>query len=175
MFQRKHRQFKQRKNNLPRGKRFLTSYHFFSGIGLGTVFTLHGTFGAPFRFLPSTVPTSVNGRMTKITMLVTATCIEWIKWKIAIKQTNNKVNCQQEGNRALLRSLCCWWLGSQYNHQGRLKKSLADLTPVIHQCTCKWMHYWNIFFSTRVLPQSKVTFLNTHFWFFSCTCSHYCI
>lgn len=74
--------FRENRDNLnkekiiyPGGKRFLTSYHFFSGIGLGTVFTLHGTFGAPFRFLPSTVPTSVNGRMTKITMLVTATCI----------------------------------------------------------------------------------------------------
>ena len=55
------------------------SYHFFSGIGLGTVLTLQGTFGAPLRFLPSTVPTRVNGRITKITMLVMATCMGQIK------------------------------------------------------------------------------------------------
>ena len=56
-------------------KNKIVSYHFFSGIGLGTVFTLQGTLGAPYRFLPNTVPTNVNGRITKITMAVTASCI----------------------------------------------------------------------------------------------------
>ena len=54
-------------------KGLLLSHHFFSGIGLGTVLTLQGTFGAPYKFLPNTVPTKVNGRITKMTMLVTAT------------------------------------------------------------------------------------------------------
>ena len=69
-------------------KRFMASYHFFSGIGRGTVFTLHGTFGAPFRFLPSTVPTRVNGRMTKMTMLVTATCM--VRTEKKIRKKNNE-------------------------------------------------------------------------------------
>ena len=114
------------KNNLSRGKGFLRSYHFFSGIGLGTVFTLHGTFGAPFRFLPSTVPTSVSGRMTKITMLVTATCVVWTK---TLMEINKQVNCQQEGNRTL-KDICAvdGWV-----HNKVTKVDWNSLWLTIHQ------------------------------------------
>lgn len=47
--------------------------HFFSGIGRGTALILQGKSGCPFKFLPRTVPTRVNGRMTKRQMQVTAT------------------------------------------------------------------------------------------------------
>ena len=47
--------------------------HFFSGIGLGTAFTLQGASGVPARFLPRIVPTKVSGRITNIQMHVTAT------------------------------------------------------------------------------------------------------
>lgn len=48
--------------------------HFFSGIGLGTALTLHGASGVPAKFRPKIVPTSVNGKMTKIQIHATATC-----------------------------------------------------------------------------------------------------
>lgn len=47
--------------------------HFFSGMGRGTALTLHGKSGCPAKFLPSTVPTNVSGKMTNIHMQVTAT------------------------------------------------------------------------------------------------------
>lgn len=47
--------------------------HFFSGIGLGTAFTLQGQSFCPAKFLPSTVPTNVNGRITNKHIQVTAT------------------------------------------------------------------------------------------------------
>lgn len=37
--------------------------HFFSGICLGTGFTLQGGLGVPETFLPNTAPTMDNGRM----------------------------------------------------------------------------------------------------------------
>ena len=49
--------------------------HFFSGIGLGTALTLHGLSGDPPRFLPSTVPTNVRGRMTNRQMQDTANIV----------------------------------------------------------------------------------------------------
>lgn len=48
--------------------------HFFSGIGRGTALTLQGKSGCPAKFLPSTVPTNVSGKMTNIQIHVTATC-----------------------------------------------------------------------------------------------------
>lgn len=50
------------------------TYHFFSGIGRGTAFTLQGKLGWPDRFLPRIVPTRFSGRMTKKQMQQTATC-----------------------------------------------------------------------------------------------------
>lgn len=47
--------------------------HFFSGIGRGTAFTLHGASGVPARFRPKIVPTSVNGNITNMQIHVTAT------------------------------------------------------------------------------------------------------
>ena len=47
--------------------------HFFSGIGRGTALTLHGASGVPARLRPRIVHTSVNGKMTKIQIHVTAT------------------------------------------------------------------------------------------------------
>lgn len=47
--------------------------HFFSGIGRGTAFTLHGASGVPARFRPRIVPTNVNGSITNIQIHVTAT------------------------------------------------------------------------------------------------------
>lgn len=47
--------------------------HFFSGIGLGTAFTLQGASGVPAKFRPKIVPTSVSGSITKMQMQVTAT------------------------------------------------------------------------------------------------------
>ena len=40
------------------------TYHFFSGIGLGTVFTLHGTSALPDKFRPRIAPTRFNGSTT---------------------------------------------------------------------------------------------------------------
>jgi hypothetical protein len=48
--------------------------HFFSGIGRGTAFIRQGKSGWPAKLRPSTVPTSVNGRITNMHMHVTATC-----------------------------------------------------------------------------------------------------
>ena len=48
--------------------------HFFSGIGLGTAFTLQGWLACPDIFLPSTVPTNVSGRITNRHMHAMATC-----------------------------------------------------------------------------------------------------
>lgn len=50
----------------------VSAYHFFSGMGLGTVLTLQGTLGCPPRFRPSTVPTRVRGRMTNKPIQATA-------------------------------------------------------------------------------------------------------
>lgn len=47
--------------------------HFFSGIGLGTAFTLHGASGVPARLRPKIVPTNVRGKITNIQIHVTAT------------------------------------------------------------------------------------------------------
>lgn len=49
--------------------------HFFSGIGLGTAFTRQGKSGCPSRFRPTTVPTSVNGKITKKQIQVTTTMV----------------------------------------------------------------------------------------------------
>ena len=49
--------------------------HRFSGIGLGTAFTLHGKFGDPFMFFPTMVPTSVNGKITKQAMAIRASIV----------------------------------------------------------------------------------------------------
>lgn len=49
--------------------------HFFSGIGRGTAFTLQGKSGCPSKFLPTTVPTRVSGKMTKIHIQVTTTIV----------------------------------------------------------------------------------------------------
>src|SRR5690625_4374592 len=50
--------------------------HFFSGMGRGTAFTRHGLLDWPDMLRPSTVPTSVSGRMMKKQMLATANCSE---------------------------------------------------------------------------------------------------
>lgn len=50
-------------------------YHFFSGIGLGMVFTLHGLFGAPLQFLPTTVPTRARGKDMNVQMTRTTTIV----------------------------------------------------------------------------------------------------
>lgn len=49
--------------------------HFFSGMGRGTALTRHGWSGCPLRLRPTMVPTSVNGRMTKMQMQVTANIV----------------------------------------------------------------------------------------------------
>lgn len=49
--------------------------HFFSGMGRGTAFTRHGKSGWPSRLRPTIVPISVSGRITKMQMHVTATCV----------------------------------------------------------------------------------------------------
>lgn len=49
-------------------------YHFFSGMGRGTVLTRHGALGWPYMFLPNTVPTRFNGKITNITIQAMATC-----------------------------------------------------------------------------------------------------
>lgn len=50
-------------------------YHFFSGIGRGIVFTRHGLLGAPFQFLPTTVPRSASGKEIKAQMTNTTTIV----------------------------------------------------------------------------------------------------
>jgi len=50
-------------------------YHFFSGIGRGMVFTRHGLFGAPFQFLPTTVPRRARGKEIKAQMTKTTTIV----------------------------------------------------------------------------------------------------
>ena len=49
------------------------AYHFFSGMGLGTVFTLQGLSGCPNMFLPRMTPTRFRGRITNRQMQATAT------------------------------------------------------------------------------------------------------
>lgn len=51
----------------------IIAYHFFSGMGRGTVLTLHGALGCPDTFLPNTVPTRFNGKITNVTMHTRAT------------------------------------------------------------------------------------------------------
>ena len=53
--------------------------HLFSGIGLGTAFTRHGKFGAPFTFFPIMVPTKVSGNITKHAMAISASIVVTIK------------------------------------------------------------------------------------------------
>lgn len=50
-------------------------YHFFSGIGRGIVFTLHGLFGAPLQFLPTTVPKRARGKEMKAHRMKTTTIV----------------------------------------------------------------------------------------------------
>ena len=50
--------------------------HFFSGMGRGTALTRQGKLGWPDMLRPSTVPTSVRGRMMKRPMQATATYTE---------------------------------------------------------------------------------------------------
>ena len=45
-------------------QRICFAYHFFSGIGLGTVFTLQGTSALPDKFRPRIPPTRFNGSTT---------------------------------------------------------------------------------------------------------------
>ena len=49
-------------------------YHFFSGIGLGTVLTLQGLSGVPEMLRPRMVPTRLRGRMTNRQIPATAIC-----------------------------------------------------------------------------------------------------
>jgi hypothetical protein len=53
--------------------------HFFSGIGRGTALIRQGKSGCPAKLRPSTVPTNVNGSITKMQMHVTATCFHGTK------------------------------------------------------------------------------------------------
>ena len=55
-------------HNMPKN-----SYHFFSGIGLGTVFVRHGLLGWPDMLRPRIVPTSVSGKITNTQIQITAT------------------------------------------------------------------------------------------------------
>jgi hypothetical protein len=58
--------------------------HFFSGIGRGTALIRQGKSGCPAKLRPSTVPTSVNGNMTKMQMHVTATCYHRTKASVTL-------------------------------------------------------------------------------------------
>ena len=48
--------------------------HFFSGIGLGTAFTLQGTLVCPAMLRPNTVPIIVKGSITNKQIDITASC-----------------------------------------------------------------------------------------------------
>lgn len=53
-----------------------SSYHFFSGIGLGTVCTLQGTSACPIKLRPSIVPIKLSGNITNNTIPIMANCRE---------------------------------------------------------------------------------------------------